>query len=125
MSSNDLLEWWEDDPGTDLVLLYLESFGNPRKFARIARRLARQKPVLAMKSGRSRSGQKAAGSHTAALAGSDTAVDAVFHQAGVIRADTFSGLLVSPPSSRASPFRAAARRGADECRRTGILRGRL
>ena len=48
VSSNDLLEWWEDDPGTDLVLLYLESFGNPRKFARIARRLAREKPVLAM-----------------------------------------------------------------------------
>jgi len=93
VSSNDLLEWWEDDPGTDLVLLYLESFGNPRKFARIARRLAREKPVLAMKSGRSRAGQKAAGSHTAALAGSDTAVDAVFRQAGVIRADTLSGLL--------------------------------
>jgi acetyl coenzyme A synthetase (ADP forming)-like protein len=93
VSSNDLLEWWEDDPGTDLVLLYLESFGNPRKFARIARRLAREKPVLAMKSGRSRAGQKAAGSHTAALAGSDTAVDAVFKQAGVIRADTLSSLL--------------------------------
>ena len=93
VSSNDLLEWWEDDPNTDLVLLYLESFGNPRKFARIARRLAREKPVLAMKSGRSRAGQKAAGSHTAALAGSDTAVDAVFRQAGVIRADTLSGLL--------------------------------
>jgi acetyl coenzyme A synthetase (ADP forming)-like protein len=93
VSSNDLLEWWEDDPGTDLVLLYVESFGNPRKFARIARRLAREKPVLAMKSGHSRAGQKAAGSHTAALAGSDTAVDAVFRQAGVIRADTLGGLL--------------------------------
>jgi acetyl coenzyme A synthetase (ADP forming)-like protein len=93
VSSNDLLEWWEDDPNTDLVLLYLESFGNPRKFARLARRLAREKPVLAMKSGRSRAGQKAAGSHTAALAGSDTAVDAVFRHAGVIRADTLSGLL--------------------------------
>ena len=93
VSSNDLLEWWEDDPDTDLVLLYVESFGNPRKFARIARRLAREKPVLAMKSGRSRAGQKAAGSHTAALAGSDAAVDAVFRQAGVIRADTLSALL--------------------------------
>ena len=93
VSSNDLLEWWEDDPGTDLVLMYLESFGNPRKFARIARRLAREKPVLAMKSGRSSAGQKAAGSHTAALAGSDAAVDAVFRQAGVIRADTLSALL--------------------------------
>ncbi len=93
VSSNDLLEWWEDDEGTDLVLLYVESFGNPHKFARIAQRLAREKPVLAMKSGRSSAGRKAAGSHTAALAGSDTAVDAVFRQAGVIRADTLGGLL--------------------------------
>lgn len=93
VSSNDLLEWWEDDDGTDVVLLYMESFGNPRKFARIARRLAREKPVLAMKSGRSRSGQRAAGSHTAALAGSDAAVDALFHQAGVIRAETLAELL--------------------------------
>jgi acetyl coenzyme A synthetase (ADP forming)-like protein len=93
VSSNDLLEWWQDDEGTDLVLMYLESFGNPRKFARIARRLAREKPVLAMKSGRSGAGRKAAGSHTAALAGSDTAVDAVFRQAGVIRADTLAELL--------------------------------
>jgi acetyl coenzyme A synthetase (ADP forming)-like protein len=93
VSSNDLLEWWEDDPGTDLVLMYLESFGNPRKFARLARRLAREKPILAMKSGRSRAGRKAAGSHTAALAGSDTAVDAIFRQAGVLRADTLVELL--------------------------------
>ena len=93
VSSNDLLEWWEDDPETDLVLLYLESFGNPRKFARIARRLARRKPILAMKSGTTKAGQKAAGSHTAALAGSEAAVDALFHQAGVIRAGTLVELL--------------------------------
>ena len=54
VSSNDLLEWWEDDEATDLVLLYLESFGNPRRFARIARRVARRKPILAMKRGRPR-----------------------------------------------------------------------
>ena len=109
VSSNDLLEWWEDDPGTDLVLMYLESFGNPRKFARLARRLAREKPILAMKSGRSRAGRKAAGSHTAALAGSDTAVDAVFRQAGVhSRRHARSSFSTSPPSSRASPFRGAA-----------------
>ena len=93
VSSNDLLEWWLEDDDTDLVLMYVESFGNPRKFARVARRLARVKPVLAMKGGRSRAGRKAAGSHTAALAGSDTAVDALFHQAGVIRADTLGELL--------------------------------
>jgi acetate---CoA ligase (ADP-forming) len=93
VSSNDLLEWWEDDESTDLVLMYLESFGNPRKFARLARRLARQKPILAMKSGRSSSGRRAAGSHTAALAGSDSAVDALFRQAGVLRAETLAELL--------------------------------
>ena len=88
VSSNDLLEHWEDDPSTEVILLYLESFGNPRRFGRIARRVARSKPVLAMKSGRSRAGARAAGSHTAALAGSEAAVDALFRQAGVIRADT-------------------------------------
>jgi acetyl coenzyme A synthetase (ADP forming)-like protein len=93
VSSNDLLEWWEDDPATELVLLYLESFGNPRKFARLARRVSRQKPILAMKSGRTGSGAKAAGSHTAALAGSESAVEALFHQAGVIRADALDELV--------------------------------
>jgi acetate---CoA ligase (ADP-forming) len=93
VSSNDLLEWWEDDPDTDVVLLYLESFGNPRKFARLARRVARSKPILAMKSGTTRSGQRAASSHTAALAGSDTAVEALFHQAGVQRAATLEELV--------------------------------
>ena len=127
VSSNDLLEWWEDDPDTDLVLLYLESFGNPRKFARIARRLAREKPILAMKSGRSRAGQKAAGSHTAALAGSDTAVDAVFRQAGVIRADTLVDLLdvAALLSSQPAP-QGPARRRADQCGRArDPLRRRL
>ncbi len=93
VSSNDLLEWWEDDDETDVVMLYLESFGNPRKFARVARRVARKKPLLAMKSGTTRAGQKAASSHTAALAGSDTAVEALFHQAGVQRAATLEELV--------------------------------
>jgi acetyl coenzyme A synthetase (ADP forming)-like protein len=93
VSSNDLLEHWEDDPNTDLVLLYLESFGNPRKFARVARRVARMKPIVAMKAGRTVAGARAASSHTAALAGSEAAVDALFHQAGVLRADTLEELL--------------------------------
>lgn len=88
VSGNDLLQYWEDDPGTDVILLYLESFGNPRRFARIARRVARKKPILAVKSGRTSAGRKAAGSHTAALAASDVGADALFQQAGVIRADT-------------------------------------
>ena len=68
------------------MLLYLESFGNPRAFARIARRVARRKPILAMKSGTTRAGATRRESHTAALAGSDVAVDALFRQAGVLRA---------------------------------------
>jgi acetate---CoA ligase (ADP-forming) len=93
VSSNDLLEYWEDDPATAVVLLYLESFGNPKRFGRIARRVARTKPVLAMKSGVTGAGSRAASSHTAALAGSEAAVSALFHQAGVIRCDTLEELI--------------------------------
>ncbi len=93
VSSNDLLEWWEDDPATEIVMLYVESFGNPRAFARIARSLARTKPILAMKGGTTRAGMKAASSHTAALAGSEAAVDALFRQAGVIRTPTLGELI--------------------------------
>jgi acyl-CoA synthetase (NDP forming) len=93
ISSNDLLSFWEQDGRTDLVLLYLESFGNPRKFARIARRVARTKPVLAVKSGRSAAGARATSSHTGALlAASDVTVDALFDQAGVIRTDSLGEL---------------------------------
>jgi acyl-CoA synthetase (NDP forming) len=93
VSSNDLLEWWEDDDATEAILLYLESFGNPRRFGRLARRVARRKPILALKSGTSVSGQRAASSHTAALAGSEAAVDALFRQAGVIRATSLEELI--------------------------------
>jgi len=93
ISGNDLLHFWEQDDRTGLVLLYLESFGNPRKFARIARRVARTKPVLAVKSGRSAAGARATSSHTGALlAASDVTVAALFHQAGVIRTDTLAEL---------------------------------
>lgn len=88
VSGNDLLEYWEVDADTDVILLYLESFGNPRRFARIARRVSRTKPIVAVKAGRTLAGGRAAGSHTAALAANDVAVDALFHQAGVIRAET-------------------------------------
>jgi acetyl coenzyme A synthetase (ADP forming)-like protein len=88
VTGNDLLQYWEEDPDTDVILLYLESFGNPRRFARIARRVSRKKPIVCVKSGRTSAGSRAAGSHTAALAASDVAVDALFQQAGVIRADT-------------------------------------
>jgi acetate---CoA ligase (ADP-forming) len=93
VSSNDLLEYWEDDPETEVVVLYLESFGNPRKFARVAHRVARTKPIVAMKAGRTASGSRAASSHTAALAGSEAAVDALFRESGVLRVDTLEDLL--------------------------------
>ena len=92
VSGNDLLQYWEEDADTDVILLYLESFGNPRKFARLARRVSRRKPIVAVKSGRTRAGTRAAGSHTAALASSDVAVDALFRQAGVTRVDTLEEL---------------------------------
>lgn len=93
LSGNDFLQYWEQDAGTRLVLLYLESFGNPRKFARIARRVSAAKPVLAVKSGRSAAGARATSSHTGAmLSASDVTVDALFEQAGVIRTDTMSEL---------------------------------
>lgn len=89
ISGNDLIGYWEADEDTDLLLLYLESFGNPRRFARIARRVGRSKPIVAVKSGRSTAGARATTSHTGALiAASDVTVDALFHQTGVIRTDT-------------------------------------
>ncbi len=88
VSGNDLLQYWEEDPKTDVILLYLESFGNPRRFARLARRVSRSKPIVAVKSGRTLAGKRAAGSHTAAMAASDIAVEALFNQTGVIRAES-------------------------------------
>jgi acetyl coenzyme A synthetase (ADP forming)-like protein len=93
ISGNDLLQFWESDEGTDVVLLYLESFGNVRKFARLARRIGASKPIAAVKSGRSAAGARATSSHTGALlAASDVTVDALFRQAGVIRTDTLAEL---------------------------------
>jgi len=92
ISGNDLLLYWEGDPNTDVIVLYLESFGNPRRFGRLARRIARRKPIIAVKSGRTKAGTRAASSHTGALASVDIAVDALLHQAGVIRTVTLEGL---------------------------------
>ncbi|MBI4485520.1 MAG: GNAT family N-acetyltransferase, partial [Acidobacteria bacterium] len=88
VSGNDLLQYWDADPHTAVILLYLESFGNARRFAHLARRVGRTKPLVCVKAGRTRAGSRAAGSHTAALTDCDTAVDALFHQSGVIRAET-------------------------------------
>jgi acetate---CoA ligase (ADP-forming) len=90
VSGNDLLQYWESDDATDVILLYLEGFGNPRRFSRIARRVSRRKPIVAVKSGRTAGGVRAASSHTAALASSDRAADALFAQTGIIRVDTLA-----------------------------------
>src|SRR5256885_13426219 len=76
VSGNDLLSYWYDDPATRAVALYLESVGNPRRFARIARAIGRRKPVLAVKSGRTATGSRAGASHTAPAAAPDAPVGA-------------------------------------------------
>jgi acyl-CoA synthetase (NDP forming)/GNAT superfamily N-acetyltransferase len=93
VSGNDLLSYWYDDPATRAVALYLESLGNPRRFARIARAIGRRKPVLVVKSGRTAAGSRAGASHTAAAAAPDATVDALFSQAGVVRCDGLGELL--------------------------------
>jgi acetyl coenzyme A synthetase (ADP forming)-like protein len=91
ISGNDLIQYWESDNNTNLILLYLESFGNPRKFTRIARRVGRKKPIIAVKGGRSTAGFRATQSHTGALiAASDVTIDALFRQAGVIRTNVLA-----------------------------------
>jgi len=92
VSGNDLMLYWEGDPSTDVILLYLESFGHPRRFARIARRIGRTKPIVVVKSGRTAAGARAASSHTGALASVEVAVSALFRQTGVIRTETLEQL---------------------------------
>lgn len=92
ISSNDILEYFKHDPKTDVILMYLENFGNPRNFTRIAREVSLIKPIVAVKSGRTRLGAKAAVSHTGALAGLDVGVDALFEQTGIMRVDTVEEL---------------------------------
>jgi acetyl coenzyme A synthetase (ADP forming)-like protein len=133
LSSNDLLEYWEEDPAIRLIVLYLESFGNPRRFARIARRVGAHKPIVAVKGGRGAAGRRAASSHTAALAGSDVAVDALFRQAGVIRCDTLqelfevSTLLVHQPLPEGNRVAVLTNAGglgilcADACEASGLV----
>lgn len=133
ISGNDLLHYWEQDPNTDLVLLYLESFGNPRRFARVARGVSATKPIIAVKSGRSAAGARATSSHTGALiSASDVTVDALFRQAGVIRTDTMhelfdvAALLSAQPIPRGARVAIVTNAGgpgilcADACQANGL-----
>lgn len=106
VSTNDLLVEWADDPEVQTILLYLENFGNPRRFVELARRIGREKPIIAVKSGRTAAGARAAGSHTGALAERDVAAEALFEQCGVVRARTIQQLFeYARLFSRAKPPR--------------------
>jgi acetate---CoA ligase (ADP-forming) len=133
LSSNDFMEYWEQDPDTGVLLLYLESFGNPRRFGRIARRITKEKPIIAVKSGRTAAGQRAASSHTGALlAASDVTVEALFEHAGVLRAETVgemfdvAGLLARQPLPRGGRVAVLTNAGgpgilcADACEAEGL-----
>jgi acetyl coenzyme A synthetase (ADP forming)-like protein len=133
LSGNDFLQYWEQHAATDVALLYLESFGNPRKFARIAPRVARKKPILAVKSGRSAAGARATSSHTGALlSASDVTIDALFEQAGVIRTDTLhelfnvASLLTKQPVPKGARVAIVTNAGgpgimcADACQANGV-----
>jgi acetate---CoA ligase (ADP-forming) len=94
LTGNDFLDYWEQDERTKVALLYIESFADPRRFSRVARRVGTRKPIVVVKSGRSTAGARATTSHTGALiAASDVTVDALFEQAGVIRADSLADML--------------------------------
>jgi acetyl coenzyme A synthetase (ADP forming)-like protein len=132
VSGNDLLAFWKDDPRTDVIALYLESFGNPRRFARLAPEVARLKPIVAVKSGRSAAGTRAASSHSASLACLDIGVDALFEQAGVIRTNTLeemfdvASLLATQPPPRGPRVGVVTNAGgpgillADACEAQGL-----
>ena len=133
LTPNDLLLYWDEDPGTSLILAYLESVPDPRRFARIARRISRHKPIVVVKSGRTGAGRRAASSHTAAMAARETAVDALVHQAGVIRADTLEEMFDVAAVMSSQPVPAGRRVAvltnvggpgilvADACEAAGLL----
>ncbi|HET8631360.1 MAG TPA: GNAT family N-acetyltransferase, partial [Thermomicrobiales bacterium] len=132
ISGNDLLNYWETDGRTGVILLYLESFGNPRKFTRIARRVGRQKPIVVVKSGRAVAAGAADATHTGALlAAADVTVDALFRQAGVIRTDTLqelfdvAALLASQPPPKGPRVGIVTNVGglAALCADAGVARG--
>ena len=109
VSGNDLVEYWRDDPGTKVILMYLENFGNPRRFTKLARTVSRTKPIVVVKSGRTKAGARAAASHTGALAGVDVAIDALLAQCGVLRAESVQELFDIAMALEAQPIPAGGR----------------
>ncbi len=92
ISGNDLLSYWEEDPKTKMAILYLETFGNPRRFVRIARRMTYKKPILCVKSARSVAGRKAAEAKSGGYSGGEREVGALFMQTGIILAPSLEDL---------------------------------
>ena len=133
ISANDFLQYWEEDSATRVILLYLESFGNPRKFARIARRVSAKKPIVIVKSGTSPAGLRAASSHTGALATPEVASNALFLQAGMIRVNSLeelfdvATLLSTQPVPKGKRVAIVTNGGgpgilaADACERQGLV----
>ena len=109
VSGNDLLTWWDQDPATKLAVLYLESFGNPRKFGHTARHLGARMPVVTVDAGRSEAGQRAAASHTAAAASPLVTREALFAQAGIIAARDIGELLDTTALLASQPVPAGTR----------------
>jgi acetyl coenzyme A synthetase (ADP forming)-like protein len=104
VSGNDLLEYWEDNDDVQAILMYLESFGNPRRFAEIARRVTRKKPVITVKAGRTAAGARAASSHTGSIVGLDFAVDSLLEQCGVLRVSTMGEMFVQATTLANQPI---------------------
>ncbi|BAS26134.1 bifunctional acetate--CoA ligase family protein/GNAT family N-acetyltransferase [Limnochorda pilosa] len=104
VSGNDLLQYWADDPDTEMIILYLESFGNPRKFSRICREITPHKPILAVKGARTAAGLAVSEKRTVAVAASDVVVEGLFRQAGIIRADTLEDLFDAAALLAAGPL---------------------
>ncbi|MER6490002.1 GNAT family N-acetyltransferase [Streptomyces griseorubiginosus] len=109
VSGNDMLQWWESDAHTDLALLHLESFGNPRAFSRTARRVSRRMPVLTVDAGRTDAGRRAAASHTAAAATRTMTRQALFTQAGITTARSVGELLETAALLHSQPLPAGSR----------------
>ncbi len=119
VSGNDLLQYWEEDDSTEVVLLYLESIGNPRKFSRIARRVSLRKPIIAVRSGRTTQGVPM-GHAVRRIAAPGAAVDAMFRQAGVIQVDTLEEMFdVAQLLAHQSLPAGSTGRGGGELRRSG------
>lgn len=133
----ELLDYFGDDPETKAIAMYLEGFKNGRRFMEVARRVSQTKPLVALKSGRTASGVRAVASHTASLASNDAIVDAALRQAGVVRVDSYAGLidvmkLLSfqplPRGNRVAVLTPSGAMGivaADACERLGLRIGEL